>query len=358
MLRLSLSPTILAAGSESSQTTSKSPTPEQTASSAPSPTLPTKQSVPVYRRDTTKERKYPCTTCGKRFTRPSSLACHRRIHTGEKPHMCRFPGCGKQFSVQSNLRRHMRIHEKAQGGSPVVVKKTKRAKAGAAPTPTPSLVWDSDDTRRLQDGGSLRPMGLTLDVAAWSSALDMSALYADLDVPLTAPVGPAFAQGLLPMQGPRVLLTPPPQGAFCSPPQSAFCSPPHSALYSPLQTSLCAQPPQSVFCAQPPQTAYCAQPTRSSQPAAYTQAAFCPPLMQLRPCGDKLSAAPPLQPTTPISMTPTTALGPIMPMQQQQQPPASQFPLLLAPCSSPMPLSAYQPMQDAQLAWSFLDSMH
>ncbi|KAJ2403222.1 hypothetical protein GGI23_000091 [Coemansia sp. RSA 2559] len=59
-----------------------------------------------------KERKYACLICDKRFTRPSSLACHRRTHTGEKPHMCMFPGCGKQFSVQSNLRRHMRIHEK------------------------------------------------------------------------------------------------------------------------------------------------------------------------------------------------------------------------------------------------------
>ncbi|KAJ1664199.1 hypothetical protein EV178_004329 [Coemansia sp. RSA 1646] len=65
------------------------------------------------RRDTVKERKYPCLVCDKRFTRPSSLACHRRTHTGEKPHMCMFPGCGKQFSVQSNLRRHTRIHEKS-----------------------------------------------------------------------------------------------------------------------------------------------------------------------------------------------------------------------------------------------------
>ncbi|KAJ2553018.1 hypothetical protein EV175_003096 [Coemansia sp. RSA 1933] len=66
-----------------------------------------------------KERKYQCMVCNKRFTRPSSLACHRRTHTGEKPHVCMFPGCGKQFSVQSNLRRHMRIHEKTLLPSPM-----------------------------------------------------------------------------------------------------------------------------------------------------------------------------------------------------------------------------------------------
>ncbi|KAJ1794899.1 hypothetical protein LPJ59_004445, partial [Coemansia sp. RSA 2399] len=66
-----------------------------------------------------KERKYACLICDKRFTRPSSLACHRRTHTGEKPHMCMFPGCGKQFSVQSNLRRHMRIHEKTLLSTPL-----------------------------------------------------------------------------------------------------------------------------------------------------------------------------------------------------------------------------------------------
>ncbi|KAJ1743132.1 hypothetical protein LPJ78_003090 [Coemansia sp. RSA 989] len=133
----------------------------------------TPQTEPTMYRDTTKERKYPCTICGKRFTRPSSLACHRRIHTGEKPHVCRFPDCGKQFSVQSNLRRHMRIHEKAQQPSKV---KKPRAKPKAKPASGSA------------DG--LRPMDLSLDVSAaltqTMGLMDMPQLY---EFPLTAPVG-------------------------------------------------------------------------------------------------------------------------------------------------------------------------
>ncbi|KAI8320552.1 hypothetical protein GQ54DRAFT_245983, partial [Martensiomyces pterosporus] len=57
-----------------------------------------------------KERKYPCAICDKRFTRPSSLACHKYTHTGERPHVCIFPNCNKRFSVRSNLRRHLKVH--------------------------------------------------------------------------------------------------------------------------------------------------------------------------------------------------------------------------------------------------------
>ncbi|KAI9489717.1 hypothetical protein BDB00DRAFT_726141, partial [Zychaea mexicana] len=55
-------------------------------------------------------RRYKCTVCVKRFTRPSSLATHMHSHTGEKPYKCQIEGCGRRFSVVSNLRRHAKIH--------------------------------------------------------------------------------------------------------------------------------------------------------------------------------------------------------------------------------------------------------
>ncbi|KAI8978912.1 hypothetical protein BDB01DRAFT_852140 [Pilobolus umbonatus] len=55
-------------------------------------------------------RRYKCTLCAKRFTRPSSLATHMHSHTGEKPYKCTVEGCGRRFSVVSNLRRHAKIH--------------------------------------------------------------------------------------------------------------------------------------------------------------------------------------------------------------------------------------------------------
>ncbi|KAJ2403895.1 hypothetical protein J3F80_005234, partial [Coemansia sp. RSA 2526] len=274
-----------------------------------------------------KERKYPCTTCGKRFTRPSSLACHRRIHTGEKPHMCRFAGCGKQFSVQSNLRRHMRIHEKVQPAQAKHAKKvSKRTKAVL--TPTPSLVWESDDTRKM---GSLRPMGLAVDVTWSAPALDMLGA----EFPMTAPV---FGNGLMPMHSAESrVLTPPPNSAFCSPPNT-FYSPPNSAFCSPL--------PQSPFYSQP-------------------TTAFCAPPQMLRACTDKLPAAGAMQmtPMGPVISSPQV-LGSIMPSGQQAlgsipcapSMALPQFPLLLAPCS-PMTFTPYQAVQDPQFL-NFLDTMH
>ncbi|GAN06902.1 hypothetical protein MAM1_0140d06392 [Mucor ambiguus] len=58
-------------------------------------------------------RRYKCTLCVKRFTRPSSLATHMHSHTGEKPYKCAVDGCGRRFSVVSNLRRHAKIHSSA-----------------------------------------------------------------------------------------------------------------------------------------------------------------------------------------------------------------------------------------------------
>uniref|UniRef100_A0A672HLB9 C2H2-type domain-containing protein n=1 Tax=Salarias fasciatus TaxID=181472 RepID=A0A672HLB9_SALFA len=54
------------------------------------------------------EKPYPCETCGKSFRRNSNLLIHKRIHSGEKPYPCET--CGKSFSQDSHLFEHMRIH--------------------------------------------------------------------------------------------------------------------------------------------------------------------------------------------------------------------------------------------------------
>jgi hypothetical protein len=52
-------------------------------------------------------KRYKCTYCDKKFSRPSSLQTHIYSHTGEKPFACHL-GCGRAFSVLSNLKRHLR----------------------------------------------------------------------------------------------------------------------------------------------------------------------------------------------------------------------------------------------------------
>ncbi|KAF9269720.1 hypothetical protein L218DRAFT_285526 [Marasmius fiardii PR-910] len=56
------------------------------------------------------DKKHICTTCNKRFNRPSSLRIHMNTHTGATPFRCPYPNCGREFNVNSNMRRHYRNH--------------------------------------------------------------------------------------------------------------------------------------------------------------------------------------------------------------------------------------------------------
>jgi hypothetical protein len=49
--------------------------------------------------------------CNKSFGDSSSLARHRRTHTGKRPYKCEDPICEKTFTRRTTLTAHMRTHD-------------------------------------------------------------------------------------------------------------------------------------------------------------------------------------------------------------------------------------------------------
>ena len=64
----------------------------------------------------TKEGRFKCTYCEKRFIDSWHLREHERSHTGEKPYSCAEQDCSKAFKNVGNLNRHKVCHSTAKLG--------------------------------------------------------------------------------------------------------------------------------------------------------------------------------------------------------------------------------------------------
>ncbi|XP_076350939.1 zinc finger protein ZIC 3-like [Tachypleus tridentatus] len=60
----------------------------------------------------TGEKPFPCPFpgCGKVFARSENLKIHKRTHTGEKPFKCDFEGCDRRFANSSDRKKHSHVH--------------------------------------------------------------------------------------------------------------------------------------------------------------------------------------------------------------------------------------------------------
>ena len=67
-----------------------------------------------------------CEMCLKMFIHEVDLKTHMKIHNGEKPFQCNFPGCYRKFNRRTNLEYHEKLyHNYKKKGKETIIKKCK-----------------------------------------------------------------------------------------------------------------------------------------------------------------------------------------------------------------------------------------
>ncbi|XP_045428461.1 zinc finger protein 688 isoform X1 [Pipistrellus kuhlii] len=65
-------------------------------------------------RGSARQRRHACADCGRRFTYPSLLVSHQRMHSDERPFPC--PECGMRFKRKFAVNAHQWTHRSCSGG--------------------------------------------------------------------------------------------------------------------------------------------------------------------------------------------------------------------------------------------------